>query len=73
MIYAVSLMIQEKEVTAYCFGSCGKILIGGIDMGEYGPFVPCKKEACPHEDKTTPVIGQVDDIDVCIRKLKQLM
>ena len=70
MIYAVSPVIQEKEVDQYCFKECGKIIIGGIDMKEWGPFCPCKTESCPFEEDRTSVMGQVFNEDVCVRKLK---
>jgi len=70
MIYAVSPIIQKKEVTELCFGRCGKIIIGGIDLCEYGPFCPCRHAICEHEEAHTPVIGQVNGEDVSVRKLK---
>ena len=71
MIYAVSPDMQKKEVNEFCFGLCGKIVCAGIDIGEYGSFFPCRQDTCPHEEAITPVIGQVLEEDVCIRKLKR--
>lgn len=70
MIYAVSPIIQKKEVTETCFGKCKKLSIGGIDLGDHGPFVPCRHDDCEYEAEKTPIIGNVFGEEVCIRKLK---
>ena len=70
MIYAVSPIIQKTEVSKYCFGECGCIAIGGIDLGEYGPFFPCYQIDCKFEEAKTPVIGEAFGDEVCARKLK---
>lgn len=72
MIYAVSPIIQEKEVTKYCFGECMKIIIGGVEDTELGPLCPCREDDCPYEEKHTEVIGTVKGEKVCVRKLKPL-
>ena len=48
-LFAVSPFIQKKLVDKFCFGSCGKILCGGLDCGPAGPCFPCREEICPHE------------------------
>ena len=72
MIFAVSPIIQKDEVDAYCFGCCQKVMIGGIDMGEYGPFIPCKEENCEFEEGKTSVIGEAFGDKVCVRKLRKI-
>ena len=71
MIYGVSILIQKEIIDRLCFGSCGKILMAGIDGGEsIGPLCPCKEDDCQYEEARTPVLGQVDGHDFCVRKLK---
>lgn len=71
MIYAVSSMLQKKEVEAHCFGDCQKIALEGIEIGDYGPFGACYHADCEHQEAVTPVIGTVHGEDVCVRKLKE--
>ncbi len=71
MIYGVSPFAQKKEVDEYCFKQCKKILVGSINICG-GSFFPCKEENCTHEDKYSPVFGDVDGEDVCVRKLKEI-
>jgi hypothetical protein len=70
MIYAISPLIQEKEIENHC-RQCGHLALEGIDMGEWGPFCACYYDDCPHETKRTPVIGAVHGDDVCVRKLEK--
>jgi len=69
MIYAIAAIIQKKEIEAHC-RQCAHLVLGGIDMGEWGPFCACYYDDCPHEIKKTPVIGSVHGEDVCVRKLE---
>lgn len=69
MLYAMSPMLQKDEVDYYCFKTCQKVLIGGIDLGDYGPAVPCRQDHCPYEADRTPIVGQANDEDVIVRKL----
>jgi hypothetical protein len=50
-IYAVSLGAQKPLIDQFCFGTCGKIRIGGIIICG-GPFLPCGESKCPHEEAT---------------------
>lgn len=70
MIYGVPLMLQEKEIEAYCFGSCGKAKLAGIESDIAGPLIPCSETNCKYEEARTPVIGEAFGEEVCIRKLK---
>lgn len=48
-LYIVNPKVQKESIDAYCFGACGKILVGGIDfLG--GLFFACKKATCPYLD-----------------------
>lgn len=71
MIYGVSPFIQKKEVDSHCFGDCGQILCAGADGGEgIGPVFICTHDKCPHEDKTSPILGNIQDKPFKMRKLK---
>ena len=75
-LFGVTPLLQNDEITEYCFGKCRKVLIGGIDGGDgIGPLFPCKHEVCEYEDKRTGVVGTIIDIDgeeieIIVRKLK---
>jgi hypothetical protein len=70
-IFAVS-PAQEKEVDLYCFGSCGKIIVGAITICG-GTYFPCGQDICPHEEKRTPEpIGKIKSQFVYVRKLRQV-
>lgn len=73
MIYGVNPFIQSQQpiIDRRCFGSCGKILCGAVDLGDgLGACFPCRQEICPYEDKRTPVLGTLSDgEEFCVRKL----
>lgn len=50
-IYLVFPTFQEKEVTAYCFGDCGKVTMRIIDVG-VAAGITCPCENCPHVEET---------------------
>jgi len=70
--------MQDVEITAYCFGKCRKVLVGGIDGGDgMGPLVPCRHELCEYEDKRTGVVGTIidtdgEEVEIIVRKLKSV-
>ena len=72
-IYAVSPLAQKTEVDKHCFGDCGQILVGGIEICG-GPFMPCRTNPCPYEEKTLDM-GEAEfswgKEQVFVRKLKQ--
>lgn len=72
-LYLVSLEAQSKEVNKYCFGECGKILIGAVEMSGLA-FLPCKTEECPFLEKqmeAEPIaFDEIVYEDVYIRKLR---
>lgn len=71
-IYAVSLGAQEPLITELCFGKCGHILIGGLDICG-GAFCPCRTAPCPYLDEELD-FGKVDvgagEETLIVRKLK---
>ena len=70
-IFAVSPFAQKKEVDKFCFGSCGKILIGALTLCG-GGFFPCGEEICPHEEKhMEEPVGSIESGPVYLRKLKE--
>ncbi len=70
MIYGVSPFAQKELVDRHCFGDCGKIQCAGADCGESGGFFLCRQTQCPHEDKCSPVFGDIEGEDFKVRKLK---
>jgi len=74
MIYGVNPFYPSQKliIDKRCFGTCGKILIGAIDLGEdLGACFPCRQDVCPYEDKRTPVLGTLSDgEEFCVRKLQ---
>ena len=70
MLFAISAMMQEKQAIKYCFGECGKILVGGLDEAHLGPCYPCRQDDCPYEMKRTSVpMGEVQGEPVYVRRL----
>lgn len=78
-IYALVMGIPEQmaEIHRHCFGDCGKIRIGGPDLGPMGPAFPCVIEDCPHKeaDMEEPVgdftFQDGAKYEVHLRKLKE--
>jgi len=46
-LFLVSFGAQRRELERYCFGKCGNIGIGAINL-HGGLFVPCRCEDCPY-------------------------
>ena len=72
MLYLVSPFAQDKEVTDYCFGKCGKVLCGGVTV-EGGAFFPCRTDDCPYLEQSMDmgegeVMGKTEH--VFVRKLR---
>jgi hypothetical protein len=63
--------LQKAEVDR-CFKECGKIIIGAVDLGEYGIWLPCREKKCPHEEKSMKMDATVDGEEIALRKLKQI-
>lgn len=75
MLYLVSPFAQDKEVTAYCFGKCGKVLLGGVTV-EGGGFFPCRTDVCPYLEQSMDlgdgeVLGKLEQ--VIVRKLSPML
>ncbi len=76
-------IVQKEQMHAWCWGTCGKGLIGSIEIAPGLAAIPCAQpaEGCPHLDKddtepfgTSSFPGMVDDgpYEVWLRKLKEL-
>jgi hypothetical protein len=64
---------QKKIIDGHCFGTCKKIIVGGIHCEGIGPLMVCRTPSkdCPQFDKEMDEsIGEVDGDPVFIRKLK---
>ena len=71
MIYGVSPDRQDELITKHCFGDCGAIQCAGADGGEHiGGVFLCLQEFCPHEDRITPILGDIQGEPFKVRKLK---
>lgn len=72
-LYLVNPGAQKDLVEARCFGTCGKILIGGIELLGAG-WCPCKQDVCPCEEKQMDVTDMADPPTgfdkVVVRKLE---
>lgn len=73
MIYAVPINIKSQDELSqkHCFGDCGKIILAGLDLHDFGSSFICRMDVCPHEDKTAGPIGDLDGEEVMLRKLKE--
>ena len=63
-IYAINAALQSELVNKHCFGDCGKISVGGLDVNNTA-CVPCVEKDCPYEKEN---IRWNDE--VVLRKLK---
>ena len=75
ILYAIPMMIasQKSLLDKYCFGSCGKIKLGAIDIQEVGPCWICAETNCPYEKGHTEIIGtsEISGESVCIRGMSE--
>jgi hypothetical protein len=73
-LYCIPMMVktQKEPLDKYCFGSCGKISMGAIEIAEVGPCWVCTHDDCPHEKGHTDIIGSsgMTGEPVCIRGLE---
>ena len=72
-------IVQSPQIKAWCWGSCGKGLIGSINLCEGVDAIACAQAECPHLDKddTEPggTVQWPDDGEPCevwLRKLKDI-
>lgn len=75
IIYGLVFMLpdQKKIIDDHCFGTCKKIIVGGINCEGMGSLMVCRTPAkeCPQFDKEIDEpIGEVGGDPVIIRKLK---
>ncbi len=63
-LYAVNAELQKDLVNKHCFGDCGKIRVGGLNINGV-ECVPCMEKECPYEKEN---IRWNDE--VILRKLK---
>ncbi len=70
MIYGLVCFAQKELIDKYCFKECRKVICGGLVNDLIGLMVPCREEICPHEDKASPVMGEVNGEPFKVRKLK---
>jgi len=64
---------QEKIIDNHCFGTCKKIIVGGINDKELGSLMVCRTPAkdCPQFDKEMEEpLGDINGVPVFIRKLR---
>ena len=74
-IYGLVFLLpdQQKIIDDHCFGTCGKIIVGGIHCDGIGLLMVCRIPAkdCPQLDKEMDEpVGDVNGDPVFIRKLK---
>ena len=48
-IYAINAELQKDLIDKHCFGDCGKIRVGGLNINNTD-CVPCTEKDCPYED-----------------------
>lgn len=71
-LYLMSVGAQLKQIDEYCF-KCGEIIVGQVKYLN-GDFACCRKQDCPHEEKSVDM-GEAEMRDgkiehVIVRKLK---
>lgn len=69
--FVVSDVLQKAEVER-CFKDCGKIIVGIVNLGEIGFWIPCRKKKCPFEEKTMSLGKDNNGEKVIVRKLKSV-
>ena len=68
-LYAVPFPIQEAQIKAWCWGSCGHGQVGALDL-DVCLAVVCSQDECPHLDKQMDeAMGESHGADVYLRKL----
>jgi len=67
-LYLIPFEAQKAQIDVWCFGSCGRILFGAIDLG-LCTGVPCRTDHCPHVDRDIDTGIERDGEWIVIRKL----
>lgn len=74
-------IVQEPQIKAWCWGSCGNGICASIELLEGVSAIPCAQETCPHLEKddvqpfgvgSFPSLGDDGKYEVWLRKLKQI-
>jgi hypothetical protein len=70
--YAVVFDLQEAEIKKYCFGLCGKILVGAIAVSAMH-CMACNESDCPYLERQVDEVSFTDNRgnDYYLRKLKE--
>ena len=65
---------QKKQLDAWCFGSCGKIKVGAVDLGFAGLVGSvCHIEEGPHVERDDPEPWmEFEGREYFLRKLKEV-
>lgn len=73
-LYVVPFEVQELQIKAWCWGSCGDGIVGALDCGRF-TGLPCRTAECPHLDKQMDepfaTVGDPEE-PVYLRKLKDM-
>ncbi|MBW6465659.1 MAG: hypothetical protein K0B06_04060 [Brevefilum sp.] len=69
--YLVSFDLQKDAISALCFKTCGKVLIGIIEIQGMA-FLPCPEKVCPYLDSqlSEPTLHNHQGHDYYLRKLQ---
>lgn len=74
-LYAVPCVPFQPFAADLCWGSCGKGIVGAIDipMGNGGiACIACRQDDCPHLDRQMDdSMGDVNGEPVYLRKLRK--
>jgi hypothetical protein len=72
MMFAIVFELQKDQISEWCWGSCGKGVIGALTFEGF-TFVACRHADCPHLDreKAEP-FGEVEGELVFLRKLQSV-
>ena len=63
--------LQQAEIEAHCFGSCGKVIFGLLMDEQYGGLSRCFEANCPFvEAEMSEPFGEVNGANAHLRKLK---
>ena len=64
---------QATQLDAWCYRSCGKAIVGLVDVdvgGRHAPFAACRHEDCPHRDADmAEAVGEINGDTVHPRRL----
>ena len=73
-LYVVLPQMQQAQIDTHCFGDCGKISLGVIDLGDGIFGLPCAEAICPYVERTMEEpCGTVEatQVSLFMRKLRE--